>query len=157
MLFGFAAMNGFCGGLGAAIGGAATAAAGSAENPSKASTRMVLRGAPAIGPVARTISPAAALDEVAYLDDVAVCEHLDQITIEPPESVAGCEDCLAIGAQWVHLRICMSCGHVGCCDSSPNRHASKHAAASGHPIVRSMQPGESWLWCYEDEVAFEIG
>jgi uncharacterized UBP type Zn finger protein len=88
---------------------------------------------------------------------MAVCEHLDQITIDPPASVAGCEDCLAIGDQWLHLRICMSCGHVGCCDSSPNQHASRHAASSGHPIVRSMEPGERWLWCYRDEVAFELG
>jgi hypothetical protein len=87
---------------------------------------------------------------------VPVCEHLDQITIDPPESVEGCEDCLAIGGRWLHLRVCMSCGHVGCCDSSPNQHASKHAASSAHPIVRSMEPGESWLWCYEDEVAFEL-
>jgi uncharacterized UBP type Zn finger protein len=88
---------------------------------------------------------------------MAVCEHLDQITITPPPSVAGCEDCLAIGGQWVHLRICMSCGHVACCDSSPNQHASKHAATSAHPIVRSMEPGEAWLWCYQDNVAFELG
>jgi Zn-finger in ubiquitin-hydrolases and other protein len=85
-----------------------------------------------------------------------VCTHLDTIKIDPPASVEGCEDCLAIGGQWVHLRICMECGHVACCDSSPNQHASKHAAASTHPIVRSMEPGERWYWCYQDDVAFEI-
>ena len=82
------------------------------------------------------------------------CAHLDQIEIEPPASVAGCEDCLKIGASWVHLRLCMTCGHVGCCDSSPNRHATKHAAASQHPIVRSAEPGEDWLYCYVDDVMF---
>ncbi|MEA2621930.1 MAG: hypothetical protein QOH61_840 [Chloroflexota bacterium] len=67
-------------------------------------------------------------------------------------SAPGCEECLRIGSWWVHLRLCMTCGHVGCCDSSPNRHASKHAAATSHPIVRSLEPGEDWLWCYVDEV-----
>jgi hypothetical protein len=85
------------------------------------------------------------------------CTHLDQILVEVPDSVPGCEDCLAIGGRWVHLRLCMSCGHVGCCDSSPNRHASKHAAAALHPIVRSVEPGERWYWCYVDEIAFEMG
>jgi hypothetical protein len=84
------------------------------------------------------------------------CTHLDTIKVEPPTEVAGCEDCLRIGARWLHLRVCMNCGHVGCCDSSPNRHASKHASQSGHPIVRSLQPGEEWCWCYVDEVSFEI-
>ena len=85
------------------------------------------------------------------------CTHLEQILVEVPDSVPGCEDCLAIGGRWVHLRLCMTCGHVGCCDSSPNRHASKHAAADQHPIVRSMEPGERWYWCYVDEIAFEMG
>jgi hypothetical protein len=86
----------------------------------------------------------------------ASCTHLDQILTEPPETVAGCEDCLAIGGRWVHLRVCRSCGHVACCDSSPNQHASKHAAASGHPIVSSLEPGEDWSWCYVDEIAFVV-
>jgi hypothetical protein len=85
------------------------------------------------------------------------CTHLDQIRVEVPDSVPGCVDCLAIGGRWVHLRLCMTCGHVGCCDSSPNRHASKHAAADQHPIVRSVEPGERWYWCYVDEIAFELG
>jgi uncharacterized UBP type Zn finger protein len=85
------------------------------------------------------------------------CTHLDQVLItELPESVPGCEDCLAIGGEWLHLRICLQCGHVGCCDDSPNRHASAHNASSGHPIIRSLQPGEIWSWCYVDEVLMRI-
>jgi uncharacterized UBP type Zn finger protein len=84
------------------------------------------------------------------------CSHLDQILITPPEEVAGCEECMKVGDRWVHLRVCMTCGKVGCCDSSPNKHASRHAREENHPIVRSAQPGETWLWCFEDEVAFEV-
>jgi len=73
----------------------------------------------------------------------AVCTHLDRIEVTSlPEEIAGCEDCLAIGDSWVHLRMCMTCGKIGCCDSSPNRHATRHANASGHPIIRSAEPGE---------------
>ena len=80
------------------------------------------------------------------------CTHLDQIRItQVPADVPGCEDCLKIGSPWVHLRLCLSCGQVGCCDSSPNQHASKHARDDGHPIVRSLEPGEDWCWCYVDE------
>ena len=83
------------------------------------------------------------------------CEHLDQIEyFDLPENIEGCVDCLAIGGRWVHLRMCQTCGKIGCCDSSPNRHASAHARESGHPIVRSAQPGEEWSWCYVDEIAF---
>jgi hypothetical protein len=85
----------------------------------------------------------------------ATCTHLDQIQlIELPESIAGCEDCLATGGTWVHLRMCQTCGRVGCCDSSPNRHASAHARSAEHAIARSAEPGEEWSWCYIDEVAF---
>ena len=88
---------------------------------------------------------------------MATCTHLDHVQIlELPESVEGCEDCLATGGEWLHLRICLECGKVGCCDSSPNRHASAHARASGHPIIRSLQPGEDWSWCFVDEVAMRI-
>ena len=83
------------------------------------------------------------------------CAHLDEI-LDPPPRAEGCEECLAIGSSWVHLRRCMACGHVGCCDSSPNKHASKHARTVAHPIVQSFEPGEDWLWCYVDEVGFEI-
>ena len=80
------------------------------------------------------------------------CQHTDQILVQTiPDHVAGCEDCLKIGGRWVHLRICLTCGHVSCCDSSPNRHASKHAQASGHPIVQSLEPGEDWRWCFIDQ------
>jgi hypothetical protein len=84
------------------------------------------------------------------------CTHLDQITVAMPTEVPGCEECLKTGARWVHLRACRSCGFIGCCDSSPNQHASKHAASSGHPIVSSLEPGEDWSWCYVDELAFEL-
>jgi uncharacterized UBP type Zn finger protein len=78
-----------------------------------------------------------------------------QIT-ELPESVEGCEDCLAMGGVWLHLRICLECGHVGCCDSSPNRHATAHSQSSGHPLMRSLEPGETWSWCFVDELALLI-
>jgi hypothetical protein len=86
------------------------------------------------------------------------CTHLDQITLtELPAAVDGCEDCLRDGGKWLHLRICLSCGHVGCCDDSPARHATAHAHASTHPIIRSLEPGEEWCWCYADGVAFLVG
>ena len=86
-----------------------------------------------------------------------VCTHLDTIHVTAlPESVPGCEDCLRIGGWWVHLRLCLGCGHIGCCDSSPNRHATAHARSSQHPIMRSLVPGEDWCWCYEDEIAFTV-
>lgn len=84
------------------------------------------------------------------------CTHLDRIQIEPPAEVEGCEECLAAGDEWVHLRLCLTCGHVGCCDSSPNRHASRHAAERDHPIMRSAEPGEDWCWCTIDEVVFRV-
>ncbi len=82
----------------------------------------------------------------------AQCTHVDQIHVVDPHTREGCEDCLAIGGRWVHLRMCLTCGHVGCCDSSPNRHASKHAASGEDPIARSIEPGEEWRWCYVDQV-----
>jgi uncharacterized UBP type Zn finger protein len=88
---------------------------------------------------------------------MANCTHLEHLHIvQLPESVEGCEDCLRMGGAWLHLRICLECGHVGCCDSSPNRHASAHAQASGHPIIRSLEPGETWSWCFPDELAMSI-
>jgi uncharacterized UBP type Zn finger protein len=85
------------------------------------------------------------------------CTHLDHVQITAlPESVPGCEDCLATGGQWLHLRICLECGHVGCCDDSPNRHASAHAGATEHPIIRSLEPGEDWSWCFPDELLMRI-
>jgi hypothetical protein len=78
------------------------------------------------------------------------------VTVSKPTETAGCEECLAIGGTWVHLRVCRSCGKVGCCDSSPNRHASKHARTSEHAIMTSMEPGETWSYCFVDDVAFII-
>jgi uncharacterized UBP type Zn finger protein len=85
------------------------------------------------------------------------CTHLDSIEItELPAEVAGCEDCLAEGGVWMHLRICLTCGHVGCCDSSPAKHATAHASEAAHPIIRSLEPGEDWCWCYVDDVGMLI-
>ena len=95
---------------------------------------------------------------MATLDgmEAPICSHLDQIKVGKPEDFEGCEECLKMGATWVHLRACRTCGLVACCDSSPNRHASAHAAASGHPIVSSLEPREDWSWCYQDEVSFVV-
>ena len=88
---------------------------------------------------------------------MAACTHLDLITVTAlPASIAGCEECLKIGSPWLHLRMCETCGKIGCCDSSPNKHASRHAREDGHPIARSAEPGETWSWCYVDEIGFEI-
>ena len=88
---------------------------------------------------------------------MATCSHLDQVVYrELPDQIAGCEECLKTGARWVHLRMCQSCGKIGCCDSSPNRHASRHASEEDHPILRSAEPGEEWSWCTVDEVAFVL-
>jgi uncharacterized UBP type Zn finger protein len=84
------------------------------------------------------------------------CAHLDQVTVARPDRVDGCEDCLKVGGRWVHLRVCRSCGHIGCCDSSPNRHASAHARTSGHPIVTSVEPGEYWSYCYVDDAMLDL-
>jgi hypothetical protein len=87
----------------------------------------------------------------------AICSHTDAIELtELPAAIAGCQDCLAIGGTWVHLRMCQTCGRIGCCDSSPNRHASAHSRGARHPIARSAEPGEDWSWCYIDEVAFVV-
>jgi len=88
---------------------------------------------------------------------MAICTHLDQIKLtEPPAEIAGCEECLKTGGAWVHLRMCETCGRIGCCDSSPNHHASLHASDDNHPIARSVEPGEDWSWCYVDQVDFII-
>ncbi len=88
---------------------------------------------------------------------MARCAHLDHVRVtELPAESDGCEDCLVIGGAWVHLRICLECGHVGCCDDSPNRHATGHAEASGHPIIRSIEPGEEWSWCFPDQLAMRL-
>jgi uncharacterized UBP type Zn finger protein len=83
------------------------------------------------------------------------CSHLNEATDVTP-SGNGCVECLQTGGRWVHLRLCMTCGHIGCCDSSPNKHATKHFHADAHPLVTSFEPGEDWWWCYQDEVAFAV-
>ena len=84
----------------------------------------------------------------------ASCSHLGQMHDVPPNT-AGCEECLKMGDSWVHLRLCKTCGHVGCCDDSKNKHATKHFRKTHHPIIRSLEPGEDWGWCYADEVMIE--
>ena len=84
---------------------------------------------------------------------MAQCKHLDQIRDVKPKS-KGCEECLKVGDTWVHLRECLVCGNVGCCDDSNNKHATKHFRATGHPIITSLEPGEDWKWCYIDEIAW---
>ena len=84
------------------------------------------------------------------------CAHLDAVATDLTPSGKGCKECLEMGAQWVHLRLCLECGHVGCCDSSPNTHATKHFHATTHPLVRSYEPGEDWWYCYPDDMVFEV-
>jgi uncharacterized UBP type Zn finger protein len=80
------------------------------------------------------------------------CTHLTEADKPEPQTTDGCQDCLAEGSRdWVHLRVCLTCGRVGCCDSSPMRHASAHYRETGHPVIQSFQPGEDWRWCYVDE------
>ncbi len=83
------------------------------------------------------------------------CDHLDQIRPVEPQTPNGCQECLVSGDKWVHLRLCMTCGHVGCCDSSPNQHATKHFHDTQHAIMQSFEPEEDWLYCFIDEIQFE--
>jgi hypothetical protein len=92
-----------------------------------------------------------AAESQGYHDPHLTTRHVRDVK----PSVLGCEDCLRTGARWVHLRICQECGHVGCCDESPNQHATRHFHDARHPIVRSFEPGEEWGWCFEDEEFFE--
>jgi uncharacterized UBP type Zn finger protein len=86
---------------------------------------------------------------------MTVCAHLEEIRpVEP--SGNGCVECLKLGMQWVHLRRCTACGHIGCCDNSPGKHATAHFHTEGHPIIQSFEPGEDWFYCYIDDVAFEM-
>ena len=86
---------------------------------------------------------------------MALCQHLAKSKYVAP-SVHVCKECVAMGDTWVHLRTCLECGHVGCCDSSKNKHATKHYHRSKHPVIRSMEPGERWIWCYADEAGAEM-
>lgn len=101
-------------------------------------------------------APLAPLTPQAPADTMPTpCTHLDQIRDVEPRTPEGCEECLRTGDPWVHLRLCLTCGHVGCCDSSPNKHASKHFHATRHPIIESFEPGEDWRWCFVDQVVLE--
>jgi uncharacterized UBP type Zn finger protein len=83
---------------------------------------------------------------------VGQCRHMATVPVPEPEArTHGCEECLATGQQWVHLRKCLECGHIGCCDQSVGRHATKHAHATGHTVIRSAEPGENWWYCYADD------
>lgn len=79
------------------------------------------------------------------------CEHVPDGAVPEARTPEGCEECLANGDSWLHLRLCLSCGHVGCCDSSPNRHATTHSRTDQHPVLQSFEPGESWRWCDIDQ------
>ena len=84
------------------------------------------------------------------------CSHLNQVHAVTPGTPNGCAECLASGSRWVHLRLCLSCGHVGCCDDSPNKHATAHFHATGHPVIEGYDPPEGWGWCYVDEVELPV-
>jgi phosphoenolpyruvate-protein phosphotransferase len=84
------------------------------------------------------------------------CEHAAKVKPVPPRTPTGCEGCLTAGTSWVHLRLCLTCGHVGCCDDSPGRHATRHAHATSHPVIASYEPGERWAWCYTDQVGVDV-
>jgi uncharacterized UBP type Zn finger protein len=84
------------------------------------------------------------------------CTHLETMRLDVTASGAGCVECLATGGHWVHLRRCLECGHIGCCDNSPGRHATGHFHESSHPLIQSFEPGEEWIWCYVDEIGVEI-
>jgi uncharacterized UBP type Zn finger protein len=83
------------------------------------------------------------------------CKHFDEIVAKEPQTPDGCEECLATGGEWVHLRLCLICGHVGCCDNSQGRHATKHFHGTHHAMMRSFEPGEGWGWCYVDKEFFD--
>jgi uncharacterized UBP type Zn finger protein len=85
----------------------------------------------------------------------AECSHLDQIQQDVHPGSKGCEECLQSGDTWVNLRMCLICGHVGCCDSSKNKHATKHFHATGHPLIESFEPGQNWAWCYVDQTVIQ--
>jgi hypothetical protein len=105
------------------------------------------------GPASSDVDVAGA-DSAEGQNMAATCTHLDQATADHPNS-KGCEECLKLGTRWVHLRMCMMCGHIGCCDSSPLKHATAHFHSSDHPVIQSYEPNEDWWWCYVDEALFE--
>ena len=83
------------------------------------------------------------------------CPHISTLAPVPPNSTV-CDECVARGDTWVHLRACLECGHVGCCDESKNKHATRHYRATGHPLIQTLEPGEDWIWCYVDRIAMEL-
>lgn len=85
------------------------------------------------------------------MGSMEICEHLESLSVVEPVTPDGCQECLESGDSWLHLRLCMGCGHVGCCDSSPNRHATRHSSDTGHGIVQSFELHEDWAFCYPDE------
>jgi uncharacterized UBP type Zn finger protein len=90
---------------------------------------------------------------------MATCTHLETVAdngLGAAASGTGCVECLATGGHWVHLRRCLECGHIGCCDNSPGRHATAHYGSTHHPLIQSFEPGEEWIYCYVDDVAFEL-
>ncbi len=89
------------------------------------------------------------------MSDSPDCSHMDQIHDVSPDAT-GCSQCITMGDTWVHLRMCLSCGSVGCCDSSKNTHATKHFQSTSHPIIRSQEPGEGWIYCFVDDIAMEL-
>ena len=89
------------------------------------------------------------------MTSVGIDPDLAAIRPVTPRTPQGCQECLRLGTPWVHLRLCLTCGHVGCCDDSKNKHATKHYHATKHPVIRSIEPGESWEWCYVDEMVKE--
>ncbi len=84
------------------------------------------------------------------------CEHKVGLESPPPRTPQGCEECLRKGTSWLHLRLCLTCGHVGCCDSSPGQHATRHAQHTAHPVMASFEPGERWAWCYVDQQEVDV-
>jgi hypothetical protein len=104
----------------------------------------------------RTIRLAAAANGPGEPGGNVTCEHAAKVNPVPPRTPTGCEECLMAGTSWVHLRLCLTCGHVGCCDSSPGRHAARHAHATSHPVIASYEPGERWAWCYTDQVGVDL-
>ena len=94
---------------------------------------------------------------IVYCRITASCTHIREIEhFELPAEIAGCEECLAQGMSWQHLRMCQICGHIGCCDNSPGKHATAHSDETGHPIIRSAERGEDWSWCYVDQALFRV-
>ena len=92
---------------------------------------------------------------IAIMSENNACIHIQEANQNIKGNTKGCEECEKIGDQWVHLRLCLTCGHVGCCDSSKNKHATKHFHHSHHPVIKSHEPGENWQWCFVDETFIE--